>query len=79
MRVTTLCRLVLQLLVLLPFAVVAKKKDKAQPQAVQNATIDRVCVILLDCWYAGWMMMTMEYYLGLAREPPNTLHFRAVH
>ena len=78
MRVTTLCRLVLQLLVLLPLAVVAKKKDKAQPQAVQNATIDRVCVILLDCWYGGWMMM-MEYYLGLACEPPNTLHFRAVH
>ena len=51
MRVTTLCRLVSQLLVLLPFAVVAKKKDKAQPQAVGPAvgkSIRKLYALLAD-------------------------------
>lgn len=51
MRAGSVYRLLFQLLVLLPLAVVAakdKKKDKSQPQALQNVTIDRVRVISFD-------------------------------
>ena len=75
MRTSVLCRLLLQLLVLLPLGILAAKDSKKDNKSARNITIDRVRWQLRHVF----LRITMYWRYRIARELTDTLYLSSIY